>query len=162
MDDWRLYAKAIVKYDPKFYNEGVYTKDEWTAISNIGKFFDGKELTMASYRSMENKYVEAATLFLSFFDSKNFHVRNHEVYSKTISQMEFDESLLTVEDGSKLPVSKSEDYIRLVLREFIWGELHTDNCSIHFGYDYYMYFVTKKDFSEIYPQILNLGLFVHE
>jgi len=37
----QLYEYRIVKYNPKFRINGIYTKNEWTSISDIGDEFDG-------------------------------------------------------------------------------------------------------------------------
>ena len=39
----RIEERVIVKYNPKYYDaKGVYTKDEWTDFSDIGKEFEGE------------------------------------------------------------------------------------------------------------------------
>ena len=45
-DSWRWTADLIVKYAPENYDErGIYRKDEWVALSDIGNVYDGKRFT---------------------------------------------------------------------------------------------------------------------
>src|SRR5438876_10123615 len=61
-----MFGWRITKYDPAYRNAaGAYLKDEWTSVSDIGKSFDGKALTVEEYRSVENAYVSTALRFLS-------------------------------------------------------------------------------------------------
>lgn len=55
MKCWR-----ITKYNPKFRNElGHYQKKEWTSVSDIGKIFEGKQLTVEEYLNTENLYINS-------------------------------------------------------------------------------------------------------
>ena len=55
----------ITKYDPKFRDEnGVYLRDEWYLISQIGKTFDGKVFTASEYFEAENRYIESLKILL--------------------------------------------------------------------------------------------------
>ena len=48
----------ITKYSPEYRNEnGVYTKDDWTSCSVIGRQFDGKILTAEEYYDTEQRYI---------------------------------------------------------------------------------------------------------
>ncbi len=35
------YSREIVKYQPQYYKNRVYTKNEWISVSDIGRSFDG-------------------------------------------------------------------------------------------------------------------------
>jgi hypothetical protein len=51
------------KYNPEFRNDqGYYLKEEWTAVSDIGKVFDGKVLTETDYIEDEKRYARTAKL----------------------------------------------------------------------------------------------------
>ena len=59
-DSWRWTADLIVKYAPENYDErGIYRKDEWVALSDIGNVYDGKRFTREEYLETEDKYVQA-------------------------------------------------------------------------------------------------------
>ena len=56
----------VAKYSPKGYNSnGVYEKDEWTDISDIGKEFNGRILHKAEYLKIENSYIQCARQIMS-------------------------------------------------------------------------------------------------
>ena len=47
----------ISKYDPQYRVNGIYQKDEWTAICDIGKVYDGKVFTEDEYYRVEQSYI---------------------------------------------------------------------------------------------------------
>lgn len=48
----------ITKYNPKNREkDGVYSKDEWTSISDIGKSFGDYKLTASDYLKVEDQYL---------------------------------------------------------------------------------------------------------
>lgn len=55
----------IVKYPSYNYDEnGIYTKNEWTSISDIGRYFEGKKFTLLEYLSTEQKYINVVERIL--------------------------------------------------------------------------------------------------
>ena len=55
----------IVKYSPEYYNSsGVYLRDEWSSVYDIGKSFDGKVLSITDYLSVENAYLQAIKMII--------------------------------------------------------------------------------------------------
>ena len=57
---WRWIADEIVKYAPENYDEkGIYRKNEWLMVSDIGKVYDGKRFTREEYLETEDKYAQA-------------------------------------------------------------------------------------------------------
>ena len=49
----------LSKYDPKYRRKGNYAKDDWTAVSDIGKVFDdGIKFTKRHYLECEQMYVD--------------------------------------------------------------------------------------------------------
>ena len=68
---------SITKYNPIYRNEfGLYQKNEWTSISDVGKQYDGKEFTLEDYLRIEEKYVNAFFIILNFFNAKGVKI-NH-------------------------------------------------------------------------------------
>jgi hypothetical protein len=52
----------ITKYNPAFRGEaGASTRDEWTAVSDIGRAFAGAVLTETEYQRVEDAYAATAT-----------------------------------------------------------------------------------------------------
>ena len=59
-DSWLWTADEIVKYAPENYDErGIYRKNEWLMVSDIGKVYDGKRFTREEYLETEDKYAQA-------------------------------------------------------------------------------------------------------
>ena len=51
----------VVKYEPQFYDEnGLYTKKEWTSVTDIGKRIGGVTLSDKEYLLVEDKYIAVA------------------------------------------------------------------------------------------------------
>lgn len=48
----------VSKYDPQYRINGIYQKDEWTAISDVGKVYEGKMFTEDEYCNVEQSYVD--------------------------------------------------------------------------------------------------------
>lgn len=72
-----MHKYRISKYNPLFRDEdGSYQKNEWTAISDIGKCFDGIVLTDEKYISVEDKYVNAVKLIIKFHSLTSLNVTN--------------------------------------------------------------------------------------
>ena len=169
--EWRYTAVSITKYDPLYRDDlGHYTKDEWTSISDIGKTLEGETLTLAEYLKIEESYVCAALMFAAHVEAKSFKILRYSFFFPTVKKGEFKKR----NDEDLWPffrdVNFTENYnlkllpycVKLSLRE--WGhfsiKLNDKNKStIHFGYDYYMYFNSNKDFTTIYDNIKALGLF---
>lgn len=139
---WRL-----SKYDPALRDHaGNFLGNDWTSFSDIGKSFDGKVLDVATYLEVENAYVES---IVSFFDA----VRIEDLYLEQFERcsdwelMALDRRIGLPEDlpafviGKSLKGSDWECFIRLALREVIWGQLHNAKADayLHFGYDFYVY-----------------------
>jgi hypothetical protein len=60
-----VFEFRVTKYDPAHRDaRGAYTRDEWTAVSDIGRAFGGVVLTEPEYRRVEDAYVTAAVAFL--------------------------------------------------------------------------------------------------
>ncbi len=53
-------------------------KEDWTAISDIGKYFDGQQLTNDSYKNIEDNYIK--DIIESF--SLEFFKNNMKKYPK--------------------------------------------------------------------------------
>ena len=121
----------VTKYDPSFRNEsGVYLRHEWTSISDIGrKFWDGL-FTYGAYENAETAYIMVAMSFLQ--EAKESRMRVVELENSRHYPVKFAK-------GSALEINDLETVIRQVLREEYWCRLESEQCFLHFGYDYYMY-----------------------
>lgn len=143
----------IVKYNPAFYNEdGVYCKDEWTSVSDIGKSFNGKVLTQEEYFAVENNYVDAVCDILQVVGADSLTIEYIEKQDEWIEEQmanskipEQDFQLLpnakSLKQGQIMSVNEFRNVVRLCLREYIYAIFSSRvyNLKIKFGYDYYMY-----------------------
>jgi hypothetical protein len=51
----------ITKFDPRLRSEdGVFMRDEWTSISDIGRTYPTGVFTLAEYIEVEEAYVETS------------------------------------------------------------------------------------------------------
>jgi len=140
-----MFGWRITKYDTACRNAaGAYLNDEWTSVSDIGKSFDGKSLTVEEYRTVEDAYVSTALRFLSEANLNCLHVTSLETQKLTKADASLDcEALLNpalVTEGMIVCDETLDDVCRLVLREVLWCRLESPTgFHIHFGWDYYMY-----------------------
>ena len=165
MENWRKTAYRITKYNPDNRDEnGSYKVDEWTSISDIGKEFNGIGFTYDDYISIEEKYISSIREFCNYFDLKEFEIKNLEWYDRDKwSKYSLHLKGLFKELPNKKTISIDElvDLSRLILREYVWCDLESDDKGIHFGYDYYMYLDIGKELpEELKIEIQNIGLYV--
>lgn len=170
-----MHKYRISKYDPLFRDEtGCYQKNEWTAISDIGKSFDGILLTDEEYIGVEDKYVDAVKLIIKFHSLTSLSVANlcHSFSKeeflnliKPYSQL-YSESLLdfyTNFNGSQAGLDEVESLFRLQLREDIGVDIFSPRkLKIFIGYDYLMGVNSSKSLEPIIPEISAIGLFVEK
>jgi hypothetical protein len=174
METWRLKAKAITKYNPKNFNsEGVYLLDEWTSRADIGKKIDsytGVTLSKERYLQVENNYIKSVRVFVKNLKVKKirikefYYISNLEDFEENNDKdlYEYFKSL----ESKVYDVEEIENIVRLALREYIQVEIklitpdETD-AVIHFGYDYYMYFVCDTlDFNWLQKKLNDFQMFV--
>lgn len=117
----------VTKYDPKNRVNGVYTKDEWISMYDVGKTYDGKLFTFAEYLKVEKSYLDVIEQVMKELDIKTVEVRQGERIFSALnnSAVNSREEVLMMAKG--------------VLREDFWCKLEAKDFFIHFGYDYYMY-----------------------
>ena len=143
----------IVKYSPENYDEkGVYTKDEWTSRSDVGKCYDGKPFAIEEYLDVEQHHINVICAIMDAANCKCLTIRYIEAdkayVAKRIKSSRFHEmdspllkSIPLLEEKRRI-YSKEElsDIIRLALRKYIYVELSNKERKllIEFGYDYYL------------------------
>lgn len=165
-----MFSYRITKFDPKYRNElGHFLNNDWTSISEIGKKFDGKELTFEDYKKIEDAYVHAIMLFMDFLNLNSLtvpYLEKHrkrpypDIYrSKTMLEL-----FKKITVGQELDKNEVADVARLMLRETLWSKLESkDKMFVHFGYDYYMYIGSSKELPDSSKnEIEKSGLFVEE
>ena len=138
----------LSKYDPDFRtNTGVYTRSEWTSVSDIGKRSsdEDKVLTIATYLEVEDKFVCAISTFMRCLDLE-FAVLSDLEECGSINSLPqpllMDTSIRfsKLSDNSHLTVVDVQSIARLALREIVWCKLSGErDFYVHFGYDFYVY-----------------------
>lgn len=127
------YSYKITKYNP---SSKIY--DEWTSISDI------KDISLyQEYINVESAYINSVLeickrLFVSSLVIKELEIKQDSKFSAKFT------------NNQQIDVLNIDVAIRHILREQIWCKLISENCEIHFGYDYYMYVVCKNDMQDIF------------
>lgn len=162
----------ITKYNPQFRLEnGAYSVDDWTSITDIGKEFNGSKLNLDTYISVENKYLDAIQVILDNFNCKNIVLRKIEKYFtfEEVEKLVIDLPSLQVknlfgEAKNEMILSVDEALLFCVLnlREALWCELVDidKKFRIVFGYDYYMYCICNYLRRNSIKKVEDLGLYV--
>jgi hypothetical protein len=142
----------VTKYDPAHRNRsGAYTREEWTAVSDIGRSFGGVVLTEAEYQRVEDAYATAAIAFM----------RDAGVPSLMVAGLENHSGLpLPFGNGTALSLTDAAEIVRRVLREEFWCRLEGAGAFIHLGWDYYMYVGASRPCPGAAALARQLGLFV--
>jgi len=165
MNTWRL-----SKYDPRFRKRGAFQLDVWTSVSDIGKSFEGKVLTVEEYLRTENQYVSVISSFLKETQVSSLVVTALEKHfpDGPIERLDSSDPLLdplaeitSILEGDTLSLSEIETVCRLSLREFLWCKLENDELAyVHFGYDYYVYLGSASDCPQTREYASSIGLFM--
>jgi hypothetical protein len=147
-----VFEFRVTKYDPAYRDaRDAYTRDEWTAVSDIGRDFAGVVLTEPEYQRVEDAYVAASLAFL----------REAGVLSLIVAGLENSARLpLPFSEGSVLSLSDAASVIRQVLREEFWCRLEEAGAFVHIGYDYHMYVGVTRPCPNAEGLARQLGLFV--
>lgn len=145
----------VTKYDPAHRDaRGAYGRDEWTALTDVGRSFGGVVLTAEEYERVEDAYVAAALTFWKEAGRPALIVRGLENANR---------SAAAPSEGSAVDGDPQlADVVRSVLREEFWCRLEADGCFVHLGWDYYMYIGVSTACSESLAFAAASGLFVEE
>lgn len=159
----------ITKYNPEYRNaEGHYCKDEWTSYSDIGTFYNSELFSLADYINVENKYINAIITIMNKMGINSMTINGLErcVDNFDINTSEemiaLNDELNDLKGNYLINISKIPALCKLILREYIWGNITSPNMFVHFGYDYYMYVGINGECSEELKEIEESGLFVEQ
>ncbi len=155
----------ITKYNPIYRDlNGIFKHDDWTSIHDIGKFFNGKELTLYWYLYYENAYIDAVKVIMKSNKVDSFVVEGLEKYEYTdfsdLKEINSRELYNIIQDNFIVTVDNIDIIIRLVLRDVFWCKLINDYMFVHFGYDLYMYIGSSNQLKSEMDIIKNKGLFI--
>ncbi|WP_434799127.1 hypothetical protein [Terrisporobacter vanillatitrophus] len=159
----------ISKYDPKYRDEhGIYTRNEWTSISDVGEYFNGYEVTMEEYLDTENKYVKAINIILDYLKISYLYIMELEKYEDTITEINNDfcqndiDRNDFIKEGQELNRKEINYVIKSTLRERFWCGLYSKATHIIIkpGYDFYINIISPKLPNVIIKKINELGLYI--
>jgi hypothetical protein len=157
MGDFSMDSIRVTKYNPQYRDTNdVYTREEWTSFSDINKVFQGKLFSLNEYLLVEEKYIKAVKTILKEKNIKNLKIRDLEIYSEDLN--------LNLKEGDSIGSLNLNEVMKMILRENIWCKLVSDDYfEIHFGYDYYMYFVSNEISNRVIESVKEIeGLFVEK
>ena len=152
-----MYRYRVTKYNPFFRDSnGIYLNDEWTSVYDVISL--ECKYSFENYMIIENEYVKMVELLVKHLESgeikfihfeeglsvdqireyqKKYFVNENEymleLYNRICNNM-------SIQNNCELTI-----LVRMILREYLWGEIKVGKNKIKFGYDYYMYFITQKD-----------------
>lgn len=142
----------ISKYDTAFRLNGIYQKEEWTSICDIGKTYGGNIFTYNDYICAENAYIRFIEEVCSILKIQFLKVSGLEDYRKVCK----------ISDKQIIGIDEILNVSRDCLREVYWCRLESEQLFFHFGYDYYMYVGSKLSYSHIKNMADRCGLFVEK
>ncbi|MBQ2955183.1 MAG: hypothetical protein IJE08_01850 [Clostridia bacterium] len=125
----RMNRCRISKYSPEYRQNGIYTKEEWTNICDVGKSFEGIELTMCEYERVEYNYLRFVHALCQACGIQKLAVAGLEEYGDDIAWS----------DGMILDMGQTGRICRDILREKCWCRLEAEGMRIRFGYEYYLH-----------------------
>ena len=166
----------ISKYNPEFKDDlGRYLKEDWTAVSDIGKAFDGMVLSPEDYLDMESNYIKAIYEILDFYNLKSLNVQDvrksfkYDRFIELINERKvvYNEDLLklynNLESIKILEYQEIGLFCRLLLREDIGAKVfYPRKLKIFICYDYLLGIHSNRYIEKVIPRIKDLGLFVEE
>ncbi|AOM42689.1 MULTISPECIES: hypothetical protein [Xenorhabdus] len=136
------YSYRITKYTNINENGDIYSDpDEWTSFFDIGQ-----KVKKDEYERIENQYIDYIINLCNCLGIKSLKIQALEVSVDEISYIE----------GESIDINQLKNGIKSILREDMWCKLISDTCEFHFGYDFYMYFVSKIDPKECIDKINTL------
>lgn len=143
-----VFEYRITKYNPANRSDGPYIIDDWTSFSDVGKNFQGSELTYENYLETETAYIDFCVALLSKAQILSLSIDQAECYSEDIHLP----SLVS-------NIAEIRKLITSCLREQCWFKLTAKDFFIHFGYDYYMYIGTVLPSTSVQETAKRYGLF---
>lgn len=145
------YFHEVVKYHPAGYKDRIYTYDDWTSISDIGKTFRTGILSADDYIKVEDSYVNTILTVMSETDCHYLTIEYVEAYEdEIIKRMKEHKQRYNIpvldfipnlKNGKRVSQNKASVLFRLCLRElcYIKFSCKSKKLKIEFGYDYYLY-----------------------
>jgi len=135
------HSYRITKYEPSSRNDKDKIASEWTSYSDIKDIVAYKD-----YLSTETAYINAV-LEIS---------RSLSINSFQLSGLEQNTNSVSFKEGQTMNIMGIDAFIRMILREEIWCKLVSEKGEFHFGYDFYMYFVSNENPEHCFQDLSNI------
>lgn len=129
----------ISKYNPIYRQDGIYKKEEWTSMGDIGRIYDNIMFTPEMYLTVEQSYL---SVIKSFCEQLN-------VDFLTVIGLEDYNCLCGFYNGQEVRLNDILQISRDCLREKYWCKLESKDSFIHFGYDYYLYVGSSMTYENV-------------
>jgi len=145
-----LYSYRITKYFESNTNGNLISnKDEWTSFCEVGK-----KVSLEEYLKVENAYLDVMASACEYLRISKLKVIDLECINGDSS----------IVNGQFLTIENACELARSILREEVWCKLVSTDIEFHFGYEFYMYFVSNIEFSNFFEKtkftnILNIQKF---
>lgn len=165
-----MYRYDITKYKSRSNTNCMVTTPEWTAICDIGRWFNGSLLTIDDYKVVEDSYVNAILIILKYMKIDLVSVKDVYRWGDFLSRIEkqtykslytksIKDTYFSVSDNTKLDASMLSDLIRLQLREDIGASVYVPyRFKLFIGYDFLMGVHTSINLEDVFYDIEQLGL----
>jgi len=124
------YSYKVTKHDPA--TKGTAEWDRWTAISDVGE-----TVSLSEYLYVESKYIQAVYFFSNKLGVDSYQISALSTWLKN--------KYRKLHNGDTINLYELGDIVKALLREEFWCKLISKHGEIHFGYDYYMYFVAYNN-----------------
>ncbi len=162
-----MYYYRVSKYNPKLRDSfGNYLADDWTSYSDIGKMYLGKKLTFEEYKKVELSYIKFVLFSMKKTNIKHLKIEKLEKYAdrEGISTLSLESEMLynRIKINYLVGVNELSRVLELQLRDFIWTKLTSDNLTIDFGYDYYMYVTSKQMIPYFHNSKFGKNIYIEE
>lgn len=148
-----MFEYRITKYNPIFRVNGIYTRDDWTSICDVGKKYNGCTLTTDECATVMSNYVNCIMEIIATAQVPEFTVSDVEVYNIKYKRK------FRLKNGEVVSQQRLRYIIMGCLEEKVWCHLSSKNAYIHFGYDLYVYVGCELDHSSIEHICSKYGLF---
>lgn len=131
----------LSKYSPTLRDDnGAFLGDDWTSVSDIGRSFDGRPLTVEQYASVKDAFVSTLLSAHRWAGEPLLFAESIEARAEP-TILGGRRSAGVTAQGSPAGATDLAPTIRGGLREEFWCKLtsHDRRFWIHFGHDFYVY-----------------------
>ncbi len=158
MIGWR-----VTRYDPARRDaQGRYVHPDWTSIADVGRSFGGEVLTFGAYLRVESAYVDTVVAFHAEQGSPALFARAVEPGPPAPPALRGEALPAPPAEGAVVEPAQLPMLVRSCLRELFWCRVEALDgaCSVHFGYDLYLYLAGRSEAPRTRALARGLGLFV--